>query len=100
VSINLMGIHHEILGSLAKGKATFAQPLSSDLLGKLLNVTPSYVRERMQLLISLGLVGVRHGRGGGYYIISRTKKGKRAHIQRITEEAKKKAGLAWGKYSW
>ena len=99
VSINLMQIHHEIIGRLMKEKATFVKPLSSQVLGQMLNVTPSYVRERMQLLISLNLVGVRHGRGGGYYIAIRT--GNKSRWRKLTTvRANKKAGLTWGKCCW
>ncbi len=76
--INLMQIHREIVECLKDNEATFAHPLSSEELGKIINVTPSYVRERMQLLVALDMVGVRHGRGGGYYIIR--KRGSRARI--------------------
>jgi len=97
VATLLKEIHHEILGSLAKENASFAQPVSSQALGRILNVTPSYVRESAQLLISLNLVGVRHGRGGGYYLIPQ--RGSRALFRHAVKEAIEKAGLTWGKNS-
>ena len=97
MSIVLKEIHHEILGSLAKENASFAQPVSSQTLGRILNVTPSYVRESMQVLISLNLVGVRHGRGGGYYIIPQS--GSKAFFRQAVKEAIEKAGSTWGKHS-
>lgn len=78
MSSNLMQIHQEIIGSLSEHEATFAHPISSNELGKILNVTPSYIRERIQTLVAMDLVGVRHGRGGGYYIIR--KRGKRSAL--------------------
>lgn len=61
-------IHEEILKVLRKNKATYARPISSDEMGETLNVTPSYIREQIKVLQKLDLIGVRRGRGGGYYI--------------------------------
>lgn len=84
--INLMQIHQEIMEILKDKEATFAHPLNSEELGKILNVTPSYIRERVQMLLTLNLVGVRHGRGGGYYIIR--KRGSRSRfLKEWTEQA-------------
>lgn len=61
-------IHEEILKLLRKNKATYACPVSSEEMGEFLNVTPSYIREQIRVLQNLNLIGVRRGRGGGYYI--------------------------------
>lgn len=49
--------------------ATYAWPVTSEEIGKHLNLTPSYVREQMKHLIGSGTVGVRRGPKGGYYIM-------------------------------
>lgn len=61
-------IHEEILKILNKHGASYANPISSEEMGVALNVTPSYIREQIRFLQTLNLIGVRRGRGGGYYI--------------------------------
>lgn len=64
----LSAIHTEILRLLRNQGATYAYPVSSDEMGERLNVTPSYIREQIRILQALNLIGVRRGRGGGYYL--------------------------------
>jgi len=61
-------IHEEILKLLRKHGSSYAYPVSSEEMGEVLNVTPSYIREQIRILQALNLIGVRRGRGGGYYI--------------------------------
>lgn len=63
-------IHEEILKVLRAKGATYAFPICSDVLGEALNLNPSYVREQVRLLQKLQLVGVRRGRGGGYFLLN------------------------------
>jgi len=71
---NLLPIHHEILDLLQNLEATYAHPVSSQELSKTLNVTPSYIRKQIQLLINSGQVNARRGIGGGYYLCKKNKK--------------------------
>lgn len=64
----LILVHNEIIKCLLDMDTSFAHPVSSQELGTVLNVTPSYIRGKIRSLIKLNLVGVRHGRGGGYYL--------------------------------
>lgn len=61
-------IQKEILRLLKKNQATYASPVSSSELSKQLNVTPSYIREHAKELNSMGLLEVRRGPGGGYFL--------------------------------
>ncbi len=61
-------VHEEIIKVLKDRGATYASPLSSETLGEMLNLSPSYVREQVRLLLDMNLVGVRRGRGGGYFL--------------------------------
>ncbi|MDI3280270.1 MAG: AsnC family transcriptional regulator [Bacillota bacterium] len=63
-------IHEEILRVLREKEASYASPICSEVLGEKLNLTPSYVREQVRLLQELRLVGVRRGRGGGYFLLN------------------------------
>lgn len=63
-----MTVQREILGVLARAGASYAAPLSSEAIGRRLKLTPSYVRRQMKALIVCGLVLVRRGNGGGYYL--------------------------------
>lgn len=64
----LEAIQEEILALLIRQEATYARPVSSAFIGDMLNVTPSYVREQAGELVRRRLIGVRRGRGGGYYL--------------------------------
>ncbi|NMB12414.1 MAG: Rrf2 family transcriptional regulator [Firmicutes bacterium] len=64
----LTPIHQEILRILKQKDSSYASPVRSQEIGDALNVSPSYVREMTALLRGLGLVQVRRGRGGGYYL--------------------------------
>ncbi|MDA8212012.1 MAG: Rrf2 family transcriptional regulator [Clostridia bacterium] len=61
-------IQKEILRLLQEHKASYAHPMNSAELSRQLNVTPSYIREQAKQLFSLGLLDVRRGPGGGYFI--------------------------------
>lgn len=61
-------LHLQILGLLKRKNADYANPVISDDMGKELNITPSYIRKKIQLLLEEGVVGVRRGKGGGYYL--------------------------------
>ncbi|MEC9488621.1 MAG: HD domain-containing phosphohydrolase [Halanaerobium sp.] len=65
---DISALHKEILTLLRRMGANYASPVTSEELGSILLVTPSYIREQMQDLIKLGQVDVRKGRGGGYYL--------------------------------
>ena len=64
----LMPIHEEILRILTARKASYATPIPSEELATALNVAPSYVRQQVAVLRAMRVVGVRRGRGGGYYL--------------------------------
>ncbi|MDI6869882.1 MAG: Rrf2 family transcriptional regulator [Bacillota bacterium] len=64
-------MHREILRTLAEAQASYAHPVSSERVAQALNLTPSYVREQVQVLRSMALVDVRRGRGGGYFLRNR-----------------------------
>ena len=64
----LYPIHEEILRVLIRRGATYSEPIPSWELASALNVTPSYVRAQVAVLRRLKVVGVRRGRGGGYYL--------------------------------
>lgn len=61
-------LQKEILRVLLERGTSYANPVNSQEIGKLLNVTPSYIREQMKILQSMTLVEVRNGPGGGYFI--------------------------------
>lgn len=61
-------IQKEILNHLYKLKSNYANPVNSSELGRLLNVTPSYIREQARKLQKEGYVSVRKGPGGGYFL--------------------------------
>lgn len=61
-------IQIEILKLLYNLKSNYANPVNSRELGKLLNVTPSYIREQAKKLQKEGYVSVRKGPGGGYFL--------------------------------
>lgn len=61
-------LHREIMRLLRQEHASYANPVDSDRIGKMLNVTPSYVRSQITGLVKRQWVGVRRGNGGGYYL--------------------------------
>lgn len=67
---HISSLHQEILFLLRESNASYANPITSKELGNKLKVTPSYIRGQIQVLIKMNLVGVRKGRGGGYYLPS------------------------------
>ena len=68
VAGQLQPIHEEILRILALRQASYAAPIPSVELAVALNVAPSYIRQQVALLRAMKVVGVRRGRGGGYYL--------------------------------
>ncbi len=62
-------VQKEIVNILAQKDTSYAQPLTSEEIGAVLNITPSYIRKQMGILHKLGYVEVRNGRGGGYFYI-------------------------------
>ena len=68
VAGGLLPIHEEILRILCLRQASYAAPIPSAELAVALNVAPSYVRQQVALLRAMKMVGVRRGRGGGYYL--------------------------------
>lgn len=63
-------LQREILYLLRENDASYANPVTSEELGSMLKVTPSYIRYQIQALVKMDMVGVRKGRGGGYYLPS------------------------------
>ena len=68
VAGELLPIHEEILRILHSRNASYATPIPSVELATALNVAPSYIRQQVALLRALKVIGVRRGRGGGYYL--------------------------------
>ncbi len=66
--IKVRAIHEEILRVLKEKCATYALPITSQEIGKEINVSPPYVRDKTRDLNRIGLVNVRRGPGGGYYL--------------------------------
>lgn len=60
-------VQQQILDFLNRCGASYWQAIPSRAIARALNLFPSYVREQAHQLILKGLVGVRQGRGGGYY---------------------------------
>lgn len=57
-----------ILQYLRERHATYATPVRSEELAKAFRICTTYAREQAGALAREGLVGVRAGRGGGYYL--------------------------------
>ncbi|MEC9488399.1 MAG: Rrf2 family transcriptional regulator [Halanaerobium sp.] len=68
--VQISPLHREILFQLRENDASYAEPVTSEELGMILKVTPSYIRDQIQALVRMEMVGVRKGRGGGYYLPS------------------------------
>jgi DNA-binding IscR family transcriptional regulator len=62
-------LHEEVFKLLIQHETSYAKPMNSQVIGKLLKVTPSYIRSQLSQLVKLRLVGVRKGNGGGYYLM-------------------------------
>ncbi len=65
---NMNVLQQEIMRVLQERGTSYAYPVTSQEIGELLNVTPSYIREQMKILQTMTLVEVRNGPGGGYFI--------------------------------
>lgn len=61
-------IQKEIIKVLDNKSASYALPVTSEELGGTLNVTPSYIREQAKALERIGILSVRRGPGGGYFL--------------------------------
>lgn len=61
-------LHQEIVLLLHKKATSYAWPMNSREIGDMLQVTPSYVRSQLSQLVKEGVIAVRRGNGGGYYI--------------------------------
>jgi DNA-binding IscR family transcriptional regulator len=66
---NFTTLEQEVLLLLARQQSSYANPISSEQIGKELNITPSYIRSQLGRLIDAKMVGVRRGNKGGYYIV-------------------------------
>ncbi len=64
----LKPIHKEILNILRERSSTYALPITSEEIGTLLHVTPAHIRRQLGNLVDRGIVEVRRGPGGGYYL--------------------------------
>lgn len=63
----LTTIQKEIMRILWNKQSSYATPVNSQEIGKLLNITPSYIREQAKRLEKMGYISVRRGPGGGYF---------------------------------
>lgn len=63
-------LEKEIVKILKKNRSSYANPVNSVALGEQANVAPSYIRHAIKNLCERGMVGVRKGPGGGYYLCS------------------------------
>ncbi|OAM92848.1 Transcriptional regulator [Pelosinus fermentans] len=61
-------LHEEVLKLLEQHETSYAKPMNSQEIGKVLKVTPSYIRSQLSQLAKSKRVGVRKGNGGGYYM--------------------------------
>jgi DNA-binding IscR family transcriptional regulator len=62
-------LQQEIVKILTTDNATYSHPMTSDELSHRLNVTASYIRQTMMKLQKMNVVGVRHGSGGGFFLL-------------------------------
>ncbi len=66
-------LENQILILLKDKNASYAFPLNSKEIGESLNITPSYIRKKIKKMEDDGLIGVRKGSGGGYFLIERSR---------------------------
>ncbi|MCM8773437.1 MAG: Rrf2 family transcriptional regulator [Candidatus Omnitrophica bacterium] len=64
----MKAIQYEIIRVLKEENPTYAHPIRSYDLAKRLRVNPSYLR--LQIAFLKGIVGVRRGKRGGYYLLT------------------------------
>lgn len=64
----LKPIHRELLRLLEDRSTTYASPMTSEEMGEILHVTAAHIRRQLKFLVDKGLVDVRRGPGGGYFI--------------------------------
>lgn len=65
---DLAAVQRHILHYLRRSGATYRQAAPSSVIAAALNLYPSYVREQARDLVNRGLLCVRPGRRGGYYL--------------------------------
>ncbi len=70
---DLPRVQEEILRVLKERSSSYSNPISSREISRVLNITPSYVREQARPLKQHDLVNVRRGQGGGYYLSPKSK---------------------------
>lgn len=61
-------IQKEIVRLLKRKESSYAAPVNSYQLGASLNASPAYIREQAKKLERKGIISVRRGPGGGYYL--------------------------------
>lgn len=83
----LTQVQKEILRVLFDKKSSYANPVSSQTISKLLNLNPSYVREQAKILFGLKLINVRRGPKGGYFVIHNREERKMAETEQLLLEA-------------
>lgn len=64
-------VEKRILELMADRKPVYAHAMTSEEIGEALNLTPSYVREKMRTLVKRSLIQVRRGPKGGYYLMKK-----------------------------
>ncbi|EIW20916.1 MULTISPECIES: Rrf2 family transcriptional regulator [Pelosinus] len=64
-------LHEEVFKLLDQQETSYAKPMNSKEIGKILKVTPSYIRSQLSQLVKIRQVGVRRGNGGGYYLMKK-----------------------------
>lgn len=67
---DLAAVQRHILHYLRRSGATYRHAAPSSVIAAALNLYPSYVREQARELVNRGLLCVRPGRRGGYYLPS------------------------------
>lgn len=65
----LSTLQRYILAYLRSVNASYARPVRSAELAQQFNITDSYAREQTRPLVVRGLVAVRGGPKGGYYLV-------------------------------
>lgn len=91
VLMQLAALEIGMLKVLTDAETDYTSPMTSKELGNRLNVNPAYIRERANGLLKAGLIQVRRGPGGGYFIIKPFQEG---HTLRVTID-----GVEYGQMS-
>lgn len=72
---DLSTLQRYILAYLRSVNASYARPVRSAELAQQFNITDSYAREQTRPLVVKGLVAVRGGPKGGYYLVGNAASG-------------------------